>query len=678
MSASISDDGKKDGSRISNVDDRNVLEGKRVRGVGLGGYTEIELLEDGQDDHKHHNVSYSRPSLMRDVDRYTYVPPQGQGAASSDPAFGLDYSGIREEGFDVSEGDDRGETCFHVDEDRFAGMDPKSIKIPRSHPEVLRSPQKEFWLGAEDSENESIEEAGTYARVTEVISDPKAILNCMWVYSLKIVDGKIVGFKARLVVLGNRRIAGVDHTNEEAHTSVLKMQTLRGGLACAVQDREAKVDHWDIRCAFLAGRLPKTKVIYMRLAPGARGPGSVVRLEKALYGLPEAMSIFCDLLAGELLKLEFTRGDSDQSLFVLRREKEYVIVPAFVDDMYPIFNSSTLKNWVLSELEKIFNIKDLGSLKFSLGIRFDIDCEKGVIFMDQEHLMRDILDMTGMSGCNLTKVAMEPNLKLEKLEETEPEFRDRVHMTVLGMVNYLVTCTGPQFAQATSVLQQHQMGWGSQHQRALNYLLRFIKGQLLVKLIYRRQVHAGFSKIVLFSDADFAGQSPWDSRSRTGVLAFLYGCLIYWSSKRQSMTATSTTESETMAAHSTVIEAVWERRLAKDLGHPETGPTLVWEDNRQVILHANHDGLHRATKHFLTKYHYKRELVAEGIVVFQPLATNRMLADYLTKSVPRIKSVFMREAFLGIADCPEKHGIISPQSEALLVSGEEELELDSP
>ena len=115
------------------------------------------------------------------------------------------------------------------------------------------------------------------------------------------------------------------------------------------------------------------------------------------------------------------------------------------------------------------------------------------------------------------------------------------------------------------------------------------------------------------------------------------------------MTATSTTESETMAAHSTVIEAVWERRLAKDLGHPETGPTLVWEDNRQVILHANHDGLHRATKHFLTKYHYKRELVAEGIVVFQPLATNRMLADYLTKSVPRIKSVFMREAFLGVA-----------------------------
>jgi hypothetical protein len=55
-----------------------------------------------------------------------------------------------------------------------------------------------------------------------------------------------------------------------------------------------------------------------------------------------------------------------------------------------------------------------------------------------------------------------------------------------------------------------------------------------------------------------------------------------------------------------------------------------------------------------------------------------MLADYLTKSVPRIKSVFMREAFLGVTDCPEKHGIISPQSEALLMSGEEELELDNP
>jgi hypothetical protein len=554
-------------------------------------------------------------------------------------------------------------------------VDPKTIKIPRSHPEVLRSPQKEFWLGAEASENESIEEAGTYGRVTEVIGDPKTILNCMWVYSLKVVDRKIIGFKARLVVLGNRRIVGVDHTNEETYTSVLKMQTLRGALACAVQDRKAKVDHWDIKCAFLAGSLPLNKFIYMRLAPGAKGPSSIVRLLKALYGLPEAMQIFTELLGGNLLKLEFIRGESDQSLFVLRRQAEYVIVPVFVDDMYPIYNSVPLKNWVFFELSKVYKIKDLGALKFSLGIRFDIDCEKGLILMDQEYLMREILELTGMLDCNPTNVAMEPNLKLEKLAETEIEFRDKVHMTVLGQVNYLVSCTGPPFAQATSVLQQHQMGWGSQHQRALNYLLRFIKGQLNMKLIYRRQVHAGISKVVLFSDADFAGQSPWDSRSRTGVLAFVLGNLIYWSSKRQSTTATSTTEAETMAAHSTVIEAVWDRRLVKDLGHPETGPSLIWEDNRQVILHANHDGLHRATKHFLTKYHYKRELVAEGIVTFRQLATSRMLADYLTKSVPRIKSVFMREAFLGVADCPEKHGIISPQFEALAASEEEQLAL---
>ena len=58
-SVRLSDMGEKDGSMISNIDARNVLGGKRIWRVGPGGYTEIESLADGQDDHKH---SPSRPS----------------------------------------------------------------------------------------------------------------------------------------------------------------------------------------------------------------------------------------------------------------------------------------------------------------------------------------------------------------------------------------------------------------------------------------------------------------------------------------------------------------------------------------------------------------------------------------------------------------------------------------
>jgi hypothetical protein len=93
-----------------------------------------------------------------------------------------------------------------------------------------------------------------------------------------------------------------------------------------------------------------------------------------------------------------------------------------------------------------------------------------------------------------------------------------------------------------------------------------------------------------YADADWAGD-PTDRRSTTGYCFLLGSSLISWRSKKQSVVARSSTETEYRALADATSELLWLRWLLVDMGAPQTTSTPIHCDNRSAIHIAHNDVL---------------------------------------------------------------------------------------
>ena len=69
-------------------------------------------------------------------------------------------------------------------------------------------------------------------------------------------------------------------------------------------------------------------------------------------------------------------------------------------------------------------------------------------------------------------------------------------------------------------------------------------------------------------------------------------------------------------------EAVWLKRILKDLGVPIKDPTPLYCDNMSSIYLARNPVFHARTKHIEVHYHFIRERVLAGDVDLQHINTN--------------------------------------------------------
>lgn len=89
----------------------------------------------------------------------------------------------------------------------------------------------------------------------------KIALGCKWVYKIKIrTDSSLEQYKARLMVLGNNQIEGVNYG--ENFAPVAKMTPYRIFLDIAAK-QDLEIHHMDVYNAFLRGDLAEE--VYMKL-----------------------------------------------------------------------------------------------------------------------------------------------------------------------------------------------------------------------------------------------------------------------------------------------------------------------------------------------------------------------------------------------------------------------------
>lgn len=132
-------------------------------------------------------------------------------------------------------------------------------------------------------------------------------------------------------------------------------------------------------------------------------------------------------------------------------------------------------------------------------------------------------------------------------------------------------------------------------------------------------------------------------RSTSGYVFTLRGGPISWSSRRQTVTAQSTTESELVAVSAGTKEAVWLVRLQAELEDKAPEPTIIYCDNQSTISLIKNPVFHQRTKHIEVRFFYVRDQQADGKVNVRYVSTEEQLADIFTKPLAAPRYQMLRE-----------------------------------
>ncbi|XP_071740182.1 uncharacterized protein [Rutidosis leptorrhynchoides] len=224
--------------------------------------------------------------------------------------------------------------------------------------------QQQCWKDAMDDEMEALNRNNTWI-ISDLPTGRKPI-GCKWIYKIKYKsNGEIERYKARLVAKRYSQREGIDY--DETFSPVVKMVTVRCVLTLAVQNNW-NLFQLDINNAFLYGDL--SEEVYMSLPEGYYSDigSKVCKLTKSLYGLKQAPRQWNEKLSSFLSDYGFIQSINDYSLYTYSKDGIFLILLVYVDDIILAGNNVLQITKVKDFLKSKFKIKDLGDLKYFLGI----------------------------------------------------------------------------------------------------------------------------------------------------------------------------------------------------------------------------------------------------------------------------------------------------------------------
>ncbi|KAH9679366.1 reverse transcriptase Ty1/copia-type domain-containing protein [Citrus sinensis] len=204
-----------------------------------------------------------------------------------------------------------------------------------------------------------------------------------------------------------------------------------------------------------------------------------------------------------------------------------------------------------------FEIKNLGPLRYFLGMEV-ARIAKGILVTQQKYTL-DMLKDTGMIDCKLDVTLVEPNRKLGLEENSAPVERGR-YQRLVGRLIYL-SHIRLDIAFAVSLVSQFIHSPREAHLVAVNRILQYLKSTSGKGLYFDK----GEKKnIEAFVDVDWA-RNIMDKKSTTCYCTKVWGNLVTWISKKQTVVARSSAKVEFRALAHTVCELIWIERVLKEL-----------------------------------------------------------------------------------------------------------------
>ena len=357
----------------------------------------------------------------------------------------------------------------------------------------------------------------------------------------------------------------------------------------------------------------------------------VCHLLRSLYGLKQAPRVWNSTLHQYLVSIGFVRLDSDYGLYARKvGESVAMMLTVYVDDLL-LLGPSAMCERVQGQLSSQFELTELGTVKYLLGIEVVIDRDNASVFYTQENYVQEVLQryhMLNCNGCATPEYGKDEYQQQHKHEDYMP------YREVVGALQYLVSGSRPDIAHAVRNLGQYLTTFTEEHLLQAKRVLRYLKATASLG-IYMQVSDRLDVKLEVYTDADYANDKV-DRQSVSGYVTQVDGNTVSYGSRKQGLNAQSTAEAEYVAMNEGTRDLMWLVGLCDELGVQYQRPPLLISDNVAALYMTQKPGKHSKTKHIENRFHYVRHLVKQCIGTRHCKSEN-MPADMFTKSLARDK-----------------------------------------
>ncbi|KAF6514078.1 hypothetical protein HZS61_006334 [Fusarium oxysporum f. sp. conglutinans] len=512
---------------------------------------------------------------------------------------------------------------------------------PTKHQDLKHHPFGMLFQEAEESHLQSHKEMRSWTEIRK--KDARAVdqqvLGCMWVYVYKFdKHGRFQKCKARLVVRGDQQAKG---RLQETYAATLAGRSFRTLIAIAARF-DLEMVQYDVVNAFV--NAPIDQDIFMHMAPGYKKTATILKLNKALYGLRASPLLWQKELSKTLLEIGYTQIPHEPCCF----KKEGVLFFFYVDDVIIAYRKARKDkaDELTRQLGSKYKLTGGDPVQWFLGMEVIRDRPARKIWLSQTAYIDKIANLAnkGTSTVPMTQTELRPQTGLAAPAEIQRYQRK------VGSILYIAVNTRPDIAFAASRLARFLVNPGQEHQDAADRVIHYLSHTR-----HRALRFGGPGGLTVASDASFA-DNTLDRKSSQAYTIRLFDGLIGWRASKQNTVTTSTTEAELLALAQAAKESLYVSRLLKELTVQMDDPTIRIDcDNTQTInlVTAEIATLKTKLRHVDIHNHWLRQEVQGGRIQVKYTKSTDMIADGLTKALPAGKwNRFLYQ--LGLEDIQER------------------------
>jgi hypothetical protein len=391
--------------------------------------------------------------------------------------------------------------------------------------------------------------------------------------------------------------------------------------------------NFDVKGAFLwVDRTNQTQII-MRLPSYIDHPlaGHDVEVLKSIYGLKDSNANFDADLRKTILAAGF-RGTVDPCIYIktaLNPASSSIpfrcIVSTHVDDGRAMYNHRPYYDDLIRTLEARYGPLSKDDITTSYtGTTFAFT--DGSFTITQEGYVARLLASTNLPDLAVSSVPSDADLFSDT--SGSPPCDARVYRQLVGSLIHLLRTRYDIQKEVVHLSSKMSLPTTGDLLKGIK-VLQYLKG---TPSLGPRYYTADGPTLYVYVDAAYAVHH--DGRSQTGCSFHIgkHSAPFYVKAGKQTeCVSIGSMEAEYVALSQAARKVLEFRYLLEDLGFPQVGPTVIYEDNMSAINLAVAPHITRKSRHIHTRHHFIRDLIAQKLAVVKHLATEEMLADFFTK-----------------------------------------------